>query len=79
MKNLNIKAFLYILLIFSAILWFVFALITGLNLSNLWNLLKILPNVAFVDLLIFVLFIKWGWRWAIFRVWLVPFPDLNGT
>lgn len=79
MKNLNIKAFIYIILGFSAILWFIFAFWGGLNLSNLWAFIKLLPSVATVDLIALSLFIKWGWRWKIFRGWLVPFPDLNGT
>jgi len=79
MKNLNIKAFIYILLILSLILWFAFAFFTGLNLSSLWAFLKLLPNVATVDLLVLGFFVKWGWRWKIFQGWLVPFPDLNGT
>jgi len=79
MKNLNIKAFIYILLIFSAILWFAFAFFSGLSLSNLWAFLKLIPTVATLDLLIWGLFAKWGWRWKIFQGWLVPFPDLSGT
>jgi hypothetical protein len=79
MKNLNIKAFIYILLTISAILWFVLAFFSDLNLSNLWALLKLLPKVATLDLLAWSLFAKWGWSWKIFQGWLVPFPDLNGT
>lgn len=79
MKNLNIKAFIYFLLIFSAILWFALAFYGGLSLSNLWAFLKLLPKVATLDLLLWSLFAKWGWRWRIFRGWLVPFPDLSGT
>src|SRR4030042_5281898 len=79
MKNLNLKAFIYILLIFSAILWFALAWFGGLSLSNLWAFLKLLPKVATIDLLLWSLFAKWGWRWRIFRGWLVPFPDLSGT
>ena len=79
MKNLNLKAFIYILLIFSAILWFALAWFGGLSLSNLWAFLKLLPKVATIHLLLWSLFAKWGWRWRIFRGWLVPFPDLSGT
>lgn len=79
MKNLNIKAFIYILLILSLILWFTFASFNSLDLSNLWTFLKLLPNVATVDLLVLGFFVKWGWRWKIFQGWLVPFPDLDGT
>ena len=79
MKNLNIKYFLYIILGISAILWFVIATVLGKDLSKLWDLLRILPTVAMIDLLIFLGFAKWAWRWKIFQGWLVPFPDLSGT
>lgn len=26
-----------------------------------------------------MLFTKWGWKWKVFRGWLVPFPNLNGS
>lgn len=79
MTNLNIKIFIYTLLGLSALLWFLFSFLAGLNLSNFWDFLKILPNVATVDLLIVAVFIKWAWQWKIFKGWLVPFPNLNGT
>jgi len=79
MKNLNIKTFIYILLGFSAIIWFAFALIYSLDLTNFWNLIKLIPKVATLDLIIWMFFVRWGWRWKIFRGWLVPFPDLTGT
>ena len=41
--------------------------------------MKQIPDVAFVNGILFALFVKWGWRLKIFQGWLVPFPDLNGT
>lgn len=79
MKNLNVKAFVYVLLGISAAVWFLYALLTGLDLSKFLDFIRPLPTVAAVDLLVFALFARWGWRWPIFRTWLVPFPDLNGT
>ena len=79
MKNLNLKAFVYILVGLSAILWVVIAILTGLDISKLWDFIRILPTVAFIDLIFLSIFIKWGWRWKLFQAWLVPFPDLNGT
>lgn len=79
MKNLNIKAFIYILVGLSAILWFGLTLLNDQDLSSFQNVLKMLPRVVFIDLVVYGLFAKWGWRWRVFREWLVPFPDLNGT
>jgi hypothetical protein len=45
----------------------------------LYDLFSILPTVATVDLIFFLCFRQWGWRWGIFHDWLVPFPDLSGT
>ncbi|MDE4539417.1 hypothetical protein GIB19_19630 [Pseudomonas sp. ITEM 17296] len=39
----------------------------------------LIPKVVSVDLLVVAVFVKWGWKFKIFRGWLVPFPDLNGS
>jgi hypothetical protein len=44
--------------------WFSLAYLGELNLSNLKD---------------FAGFVKWGWKIKIFRGWLVPFPNLNGS
>jgi len=31
-----------------------------------------------INIIIWFLFIKWGWKWKIFYPWLVPFPNLSG-
>jgi hypothetical protein len=79
MKNINISAFGYIFLGISAILWFVIAWATGLDISKFFDLLRLLPTVATIDFILFAVFSKWGWRWKYFQGWLVLFPDLNGT
>ncbi len=79
MKNLNHRNFIVIILAISAFVWWIIAQIKGVNLSDLWILLKQIPDVAFINGLLFAAFVKWGWKWKIFRGWLVPFPDLNGT
>ena len=79
MKNLNIKAFVYIFLFISGLLWVCIALLTNINLSKIWDFFLILPKVAAIDLILIAIFTKWGWKLKIFQGWLVPFPDLNGT
>lgn len=31
-----------------------------------------------INVVIWILFINWGWKWKIFYPWLVPFPNLSG-
>jgi len=79
MKNLNIKTFVAVFLAISAALWLGIAYGTGVQLSKLWDFVKILPKVVSIDVIIVSLFVKWGWKWKYLQGWLVPFPDLNGT
>ena len=39
---------------------------------------KHLPTVLTIDMFLFWIFAKWGWKWTFLQGWLVPFPDLNG-
>lgn len=78
-KNLNIKVFIYILLIISAFFWYGLSRMSGQDISKLWDFLKLLPKVVTADLLIFFIFARWGWKLKFFQGWLVLFPDLNGT
>ncbi len=79
MKNLNITAFLYILLAFTGLVWFGIARASGLNIQDFVNYIRLLPHVVTADLFLIGIFVKWLWRWKILQGWLVPFPDLNGT
>ena len=79
MKNLNFKNFIIINLVISVLVLWVIARVRTIDLSDIWLLLKQIPDVAFVIGLIFALFAKWGWKLKIFQGWLVSFPDLNGT
>ncbi len=79
MKNLNLERFLFIILAFSAIVWFADATANRLSLAKLPDFLRLIPDVVTMDLVAAALFFKWGWRWPVLHGWLVPFPDLNGT
>ena len=78
-KNLNLKPFLFILLGFSGLVWFVIAAAGDLNMGELWDFMRPVPQVVTADLLLIFLFVQWGWRWKLLQGWLVPFPDLNGS
>lgn len=79
MRNLNLKSFLFILLVFSGLVWFIVATASELNMEKFLDFMRPIPTVVTVDLLFIAVFTKWGWRWKLLRGWLVPFPDLNGT
>jgi len=79
MRNLNLKPFIYVILVISGILWFFIATISGLDLSKIFDFFRVLPKVAGIDILLVAMFVKWGWKFKIFKSWLVPFSDLNGT
>ena len=79
MRNLNLKPFLFILLGFSGLVWFVIATANGLNMKNLFDFMRPIPQVVTADMFLAGIFMQWGWRWKRLQGWLVPFPDLNGT
>ena len=79
MRNVTIKSSLYLLLGFSAVVWFLLAYYSELDLSKVKDFFGLVPKVVSIDLLMIAVFVKWGWKLKIFRGWLVPFPNLNGS
>jgi hypothetical protein len=79
MHNITFKSSLYLLVGLSAIAWFSLAHVNGLDLSNIKDFFLLVPKVVSIDVLIIAIFVKWGWKLKLFRGWLVPFPNLNGT
>lgn len=78
MSNVTLKSSIYLLIVISAIAWIVLSYVSDLNLSELKDFIGLIPKVVSFDLLVIAIFVKWGWKYKIFRGWLVPFPDLNG-
>ena len=79
MQNVPVKIATYLIVIVSALAWVILALAGGLELSDLKAFFSLIPKVVTVDLVVIALFAKWAWKWKIFKGWLVPFPNLNGT
>ena len=46
---------------------------------NLKNVFKLISQIVTINALIVGFFIKVLWKFRIFKGWLVPFPNLNGT
>lgn len=79
MKNIQIKNSIYILVILSAVAWFLLAWFSGVSLSVAEEIFMLVPKVVTFDLLLIFIFTQFAWKWKVFKGWLVPFPDLNGT
>lgn len=77
--NIILKNSVYSLVMISAIVWFVLAWFSGLDLSDAKDFFSLVPKVVTFDLFIIAVFTKWLWKFKCFRVWLVPFPNLNGS
>jgi hypothetical protein len=79
MRNIAVKHSLYLLVGISALAWFSLAYVAQLDLSKVKDFFGLIPKVVTIDLVLIGLFVKWGWKLKIFRGWLVPFPNLNGS
>jgi hypothetical protein len=79
MKHLNIKAFVGVGIILTILIWLLLLSLSGVQLQATWIAFKQLPTVLSIEVILWGLFAKWGWRYKIFQGWLVPFPYLQGT
>lgn len=79
MKNINLKNSLYIVLIFSIIVFFILVEVNNIKEITLWGAIKLVSTVVSIDLLFISTFSAFFWKYKIFRGWLVLFPNLNGT
>jgi hypothetical protein len=79
MRNVTLKNSLYLLIGVSAIAWCLLAYFNNLDLSKVKDFFGLVPKVVSFDLLVITVFVKWGWKFKVFRGWLVPFPNLQGS
>lgn len=79
MRHLNIKAFLWIVVPLSILIWVLIIFLTELGADPVWSAIKRIPTVITIDFGIWLFFVKWVWKWKMFQGWLVPFPVLEGT
>jgi len=45
---------------------------------SFWNIVKRLPTAITIYSVTLIIFVKWLWKYQIFRGWLVLIPDLSG-
>ncbi len=79
MKNLHGKRFALALFSIFAASFCLVAYCSGKSVSDFWSALVIAYKTIPLVLSVAGVFVAHAWRWEIFRGWLVPFPDLNGT
>lgn len=79
MVTYNIRIFAFAILGMAFGTYIIIFLATQ-NLSSI-DFQKALSHISTtisINIIIWLLFVKWGWKWKVFYPWLVPFPDLSG-
>lgn len=79
MKNIRKELLVWIRLGGFVIIWIAVLFFSKTALSINWDAIKKLPDVVMIYVFISLFFTKWAWKWKIFRGWLVPLPNLQGT
>jgi hypothetical protein len=79
MDNIKRETMLWVHLFVLLGIWVALLYVTNTPLAINWDAIKRLPDVISIYVVLSLAFTKWMWRWPIFRGWLVPFPDLEGT
>ena len=79
MNNLNKNYFALVIFIVYCLCFSAIALRHGQSPSDLWTMVKIGYQSIPAVLVAVGFFATYAWKWKIFRGWLVPFPNLNGT
>src|SRR3989339_321170 len=79
MKNIRKEILVWIQLVSFVVIWVAVLFFSGNSLKIGWEAIKKLPDVVTIYVLLVLIFTNWAWRLPIFKGWLVPFPDLQGT
>jgi hypothetical protein len=79
LRNLKVTNALYALAVILFITYFAVLYFQPIQEKTFINYLKILPTAISIDTAVIIVFAKYLWKWGIFKEWLVPFPNLNGT
>ncbi len=79
MNNLNKKLYLSILILFSALIYYIVSVAFPVLENSPFEYFRLILIVISVDGVLISIFIKYIWKWHFLYDWLVPFPNLNGT
>ena len=79
MINYNIRIFAFAILGVAFGTYIILFLSTqNLDSIDFHKALTHISTTISINIIIWLLFIKFGWKWKIFYPWLVPFPNLSG-
>ena len=80
MISYNIRAYAFAILgVAFAVYILLFLLTQDLSSSDFERALSLVSTTISINIVIWIVFLKWGWKWRIFYPWLVPFPNLSGN
>ena len=79
MKNIRKEILVWIQLGMFVAIWGGLLYVSNVEFVIGWEAIKKLPEVITIYVILALIFTKWAWRFPIFKGWLVPFPDLEGT
>lgn len=78
-KSLNLKWALSGVIGLAILIWLAILWVKGVEFVDSWTAMKEIPTVVGWMTPIGIWFVTRGWRWRVFKGWLVLIPDLNGT
>lgn len=79
MGDKNNRMLISILVTSTVAISVVIASLFNRNLGTLESWVFVIPKVITIQLVFYIIFKYYAWKWWIFSKWLVPFPDLTGT
>lgn len=79
MKNLKVRPFAFFFFGIFALCFIGLALVTGTSVRDVGSALKLAYKTVPIIILVWAGFVGFAWKWRVFKGWLVPFPDLDGT
>ena len=79
MKNIRQELALWVQAAVFIGLWLLLLYVSGAKSPLSVESLSKIPDVVFIYSILYLIFTRWLWRWRLFRGWLIPFPDLQGT
>jgi hypothetical protein len=75
----NIRIFAFAILGLAFIVYaIIFALTQNFDSIDFHKAITHVSTTISINIILWMLFIAWAWKWKIFYSWLVPFPNLSG-
>jgi hypothetical protein len=79
MKNIRHEIALWVQAVIFIGLWLLLVYVSNARPAVTLDALAKIPDVVFIYGIMYLIFTRWLWRLRMFRGWLIPFPDLQGT